>query len=65
MYNRTVDYISEREQSGDVFVFQPDKELVAGLAEHNPKRLMVSYEHGREVVKRQWNKYMEWMEIKA
>ena len=62
MYNETLEYIAQREKSGAAFVFQPDEELVVGLAEHNPQKLMNSYEHGREVVCRQWDSFREWMD---
>lgn len=64
MYNDTVTYIAQREKQGDVYVFQPDQELVAGLAEHNPRKLIASYEHGREIVRRQWDAFRQWMKIK-
>lgn len=60
IYNETVEYIARREDDGDVFVFQPDEELVSGILEHNPKKLLISYNHGREVVKQRWDEFVSW-----
>ena len=62
VYNETVEYIGRREKAGKVYVFQPDRELAVRMAEHDPKKLMASYEHGREVAGRQWEKFKKWMD---
>lgn len=62
MYNRTVEYIAQKQKAGSAFVFQPDEELPARLAEHNPQKLMETYRYGREIVVRQWGLFQKWME---
>lgn len=60
MYNKTIEYLSEQERKEKTFVFQPESELTSGIAEHNPDKLLVSYNHGREVVRKQWDAFVAW-----
>ena len=47
-YNETLDYIAEREKSGDLFVIRPDKPLAVGKTEHDPEKMRAAYGVGRE-----------------
>lgn len=51
-YNRTLEYIREREHEGDIFVIRPDGPLNIGSAEHDPAELKRVYKLGRDVAER-------------
>lgn len=48
MYNETLEYIKEREESGGIFVIRPDEPLAIGRMEKDPENLKRVYEIGRK-----------------
>ncbi|MCH5324903.1 MAG: patatin family protein [Eubacterium sp.] len=48
-YNETLDYIRQREQSGETFVIRPEAPLNIGSTEHDPDELKRVYRLGRDV----------------
>ena len=48
MYNETLEYISDKESRGQVFVIRPEKALEIGSVEHDKKELLRVYELGRK-----------------
>lgn len=49
IYNETLEYIKERELSGDILVIRPEAPLQIGRVEHDPEKMMKVYEEGRSV----------------
>ena len=47
-YNKTTEYIKEREKAGNAFVIRPPENLNIGAVEHNPNELKRVYEIGRK-----------------
>lgn len=47
-YNGAIEYINEREKSGELFVIQPQKPIPVGRVEKNPEKLRKAYEMGRQ-----------------
>ncbi len=47
-YNKTLEYIWNEEQKGNVFVICPDEELPISRVEHNPDRIQNVYDIGRQ-----------------
>lgn len=47
IYNETLEYIKERELSGDILVIRPEAPLQIGRVEHDPEKMMRVYEEGR------------------
>ena len=45
-YNRTLDYIKEREEAGAVFVIRPPETLPVSRLEHDPEKLEKAYRTG-------------------
>ena len=48
VYNDTLDYIEEREKSGNIFVIRPEADLPVDRVERDPVKLKAAYEIGRE-----------------
>ena len=48
VYNASLDYIEEKEKSGELFVFRPGEPLPVSRTEKNPERLKAAYEIGRQ-----------------
>lgn len=46
-YNDTLNYIEEKERSGEVIIIRPTERLPIGQTEHNPRRIKETYEIGR------------------
>ena len=46
-YNAALQYIEEKEKSGEILVIRPDAPLPASRVEKNPARLLAAYEVGR------------------
>ncbi len=61
VYNETVDYIREKEQSGDVFVIRPLEPLQVGRVERNPEKLTALYEQGYYDASNQFDALKEWL----
>ena len=51
-YNETIDYITKKEQSGEVLVIRPESALEIGRIEHNPDVLQRVYDLGRQAGKK-------------
>lgn len=47
MYNETIKYIVQKEQSGEILVIRPEKALEIGRTEHSPDKLQTIYQAGR------------------
>lgn len=47
MYNKTTEYINEKEKKGDIFVVRPEKKLEVGRIEKNPEKLRQAHLAGR------------------
>ncbi len=47
-YNRTMEYIKQREDEGNLLVIRPPNKLKPGKIEHNPQKLKDAYNAGRE-----------------
>ncbi len=56
MYNETLCYIWEREKQGKVLVICPDESLPIGRIEHDPAILRQTYDIGRCLAEREWQK---------
>ena len=52
MYNETLDYIAERQKSGNLFVICPEADLQIGHIEKNPEKLKEVYEVGRKTAEK-------------
>ncbi len=50
-YNAVMDFIEEKEQSGEIIVIRPTQKLEVGRLEKNPKKLTDLYLHGYECAK--------------
>lgn len=48
MYNETVAYIKAQEKAGHVFVIRPQTALPVGRIEHDPDKLKLAYQMGRD-----------------
>ena len=48
MYNKTIEYICDKEKKGELFVIRPDELLPIERMETNPEKLKLVYEIGRE-----------------
>ncbi len=46
IYNKSVEYIKQKEKSGEILVIRPPKELPVGRIEKDPKKLLDAYEIG-------------------
>lgn len=60
MYNDTVEYINEREKSGEIFVIRPNQNLKVKPAEKNPDNLEAVYQLGRKAGEEAAEKYLMW-----
>lgn len=49
MYNETLEYIREREKSGDILVISPSEKLPIGRIEKDPEKLKEVYDIGRKI----------------
>lgn len=48
MYNDTIDYIQAQEDAGNVFAIRPPEALPVGRVEHDPEKLKLAYQMGRD-----------------
>lgn len=48
-YNETIRCIEEKENAGDVFVIRPPRKLPIGRVEHDPQKMNLTYQIGRNV----------------
>lgn len=61
MYNETLDYIKEKEATGELFVIQPEEPLNVGHVEHNADELEKAYQTGRKVAEKKLEKLKEYL----
>lgn len=62
IYNDTLDYIEELEQSGKVFVIQPESPVNVKRAERDVRKLEELYDQGYKDGDRYFNEIKDWME---
>ena len=60
-YNETVKNIEEAEKNGDVLVIRPPEKLPVGRVEHNPDKLQLAYDIGRETALKQLEEIKEFV----
>jgi predicted patatin/cPLA2 family phospholipase len=48
MYTETIEYINQKEKSGEILVIRPDFALNVKRTERSPENLKKAYESGRE-----------------
>ena len=53
VYNETLEYITEKEKNGDLFVIRPSAPLPIGRIEHSVAKLQETYSLGREAMEAQ------------
>lgn len=56
LYNETVEYIREKEKSGNLLVIRPEEPLAVGHVEHNPDVLQRVYDSGRSIALKRLDK---------
>ena len=61
MYNETLEYIKEREESGSIFVIRPDEPLAIGRMEKDPQNLKRVYEIGRKTALENLDKIFKYL----
>ena len=59
-YNKCLDFIEKWEAAGKLFVIRPDMQPVSRL-EKNVSKLQAFYEHGREVMRAQYDDLMKYL----
>ena len=47
-YNNSTDYIFQKEKNGELMVICPKEKIPVGKVEHDPNKLKIAYEMGRE-----------------
>lgn len=62
-YNKTTEYIKEREKAGNAFVIRPPENLNIGAVEHNPNELKRVYEIGRKTGEEKLEAMKEFLEL--
>ncbi len=60
-YNEVIKLIEEREKNGDVLVIRPPQKLPVGRVEHNPDKLQLAYDIGRETALKQLEEVKEFV----
>lgn len=60
-YNETIEYVREREKSGDILVIRPESELGIGKMERNPKKLIEIYNTGRNTALKRLNEIKDFI----
>ncbi len=61
MYNKTVSYIEKWEAQGKIFVIRPEQKTVS-RTERNNQALMRFYQHGYELMEKNYGRLMEYLE---
>lgn len=64
VYNKQVKHIRNEEKKGNVFVIAPEEKLPVGHIEHDPEKLRVVYNIGRNVGKKRLSELMSFLENK-
>lgn len=62
-YNKTTEYIKEREKAGNAFVIRPPENLNIGAVEHNSDELKRVYEIGRKTGEEKLEAMKEFLEL--
>ncbi len=60
-YNSTLEYIAQREKSGNALVIRPDAPLDIGRVEHNPDKMQKVYDLGRAAGEKYLGKVKEFI----
>ena len=60
-YNDTIKKIEEAEKNGDVLVIRPPEKLPVGRIEHNPEKLQLAYDIGRETALKKLDEIKEFV----
>lgn len=61
MYNETLDYISEKEKKGEVFVIRPDAPLPVNHIEHDAQKLQAAYDAGKVAATQRFADLQKWL----
>ena len=61
-YNRTLEYIKEREEAGAAFVIRPPETLPVGRLEHDPEKLEMAYRIGIREARRRLPELRSYLE---
>lgn len=61
VYNETLDYIKNKERSGELLVIRPDRDLPVGKVEKDPENLKKAYEIGRRVAEKRIEEIKEYL----
>lgn len=61
-YNKTLDYLFEQEEKGNVFIIQPTNPLKVGRMEKNRDRLQELYNEGYKDAKEIYYSLLQWLE---
>ena len=61
MYNKTIEYICEKEEKGELFVIRPEEMLPIERMETNPEKLKIVYEIGRNMMQRKLKSLKEFL----
>lgn len=63
MYNETLEYISQKENRGELYVIRPENELSVGVVEKNPDKLEQIYNIGRATAQKQIDNIKEYLQL--
>lgn len=61
-YNRTLDMIDKLEKEGKIFLLRPEKAMEISRAENNPDKLQMTYDLGREDMRRKLDDLKKYLE---
>lgn len=61
MYNETLEYIAEKEKSGELLVIRPESKLPVSKVEKDPEKLRAAYEIGRRVTTERIDQIKEYL----
>ena len=62
-YNATLDYIAQREATGDLLVIRPPEKLPIGRTENDPEKLRSVYEIGRKTAEAQMAEIRAYLDL--
>ncbi len=61
IYNESINYIKEREKSGEIIVLRPEHSLGIGRTEKNPDKLTEVYNSGRKIAEKNLDKIKKFL----
>lgn len=61
MYNKTIEYIRQKEQRGEIFVIRPEREVGIEQIEKDPVKLWEVYQMGRKTAEKSLNDIREYL----